>query len=669
MRNGCIVAAALAVACALTAGPAEAKSPQFWVSPEGDDTASGDRAQPFRTLERARDAVRALGGDADGEITVFLHGGTYRLEQPFVLDARDSGRNGHDVVYAAASGEQPVLSGAVRVEGWSLYDPALGIYRASVGQRHSRQLYVDGVRAVRAQSEPYPADYERTDQGYRFVGSGDAPATWTNPTEVEAVTITQWKMMSCPVGAVAGNDVQLVQPCWKNANVFQAKPGEEPLWDFQLLSRFENAYQFLDQPGEWYLDSVGGWLYYIPRPGEDLATADVELPVLEKLVDGQGILGDPVSHVRFTGLTFSYATWLQPSTDEGYVSDQSGFHLVGEGHPINIFGHDQNDVRTPGNVSFIYADHVTFLRNRFEHLGAVGLDFDTGSRFTDVTGNTFQDISSAGIQLGGILLRDHHPIDERQVTRDNLISNNLVQNIGVDYVDAAGIYVGFTTRSLVRNNDIRDVPWAGIAMGWGWGLLDPGGFAGVPGAVTGEWGFYVTPTTNRGNRVLNNRIERFLMKLWDGGAIYTQGRQGRSFADALRIAGNVANDKRPAAGGNIFYTDGGSRYVILSGNASFDNPQGLSDFGPCDVPSHLPLCFLKVPYGSDAGGCRPYGDLRYESNYTQFPNFYFYAPCPYPPYPVNVTGEDNHIIFSPAEVPERVIRAAGRQGRYRDSGS
>ena len=150
----------------------------------------------------------------------------------------------------------------------------------------------------------------------------------------------------------------------------------------------------------------------------------------------------------------------------------------------------------------------------------------------------------------------------------------------MEYVDAAGIFVGFTRHTLISCNTIVDVPWSGIAMGWGWGLLDPGSFPGVPGAESGEWGFYTTPTPNSENRIVNNRIHSFLNVLWDGGAIYTTGQQGISMADALLIEGNVASGKRPLAGGNTFYTDGGSRYIKLKNNVSFDNPQGVTDFGP-----------------------------------------------------------------------------------------
>jgi hypothetical protein len=655
-----LVAVAVAGLGALAAGAAHARScsSEYWVSPDGDDAASGDRDRPFRSLERARDAVRADARRQHCRIFVNVRG-EHRLDETLVLDARDSGAPGREVVYRAAPGEAAVVSGAIRVHGWSLHDGARGIWRAFVGARRTRQLYVNGARAVRARTAPYPPEFARTATGYRFIGPAAMTPTWAHPSAVEAVTVTQWKMMRCPVHALVGRDIEMQEPCWTNANVFQAPAGQLPLWNFQLLSRFENAYEFLDEPGEWYLDSSAGWLYYIPRAGEDLATAVVELPVLEVLVDGRGELGRPVAHVRFERLAFAYATWLGPSGPDGYAADQSGFHLVGSGHLPNIIGHDADVVRTPGNLRFRYARHVTFVGNAFAHLGAVALDFDTGSQHNTIVDNRFEDTSSAAIQLGGVARDDHHPTDPAQVTRDNRIANNLIRGVGREYVDAAGVYIGVTTRSLVEHNEIYDVPWAGIAIGWGWGLLDPGSFPGLPNAFSGEWGVFDTPTAASGNRILHNRIHGFLNELWDGGAIYTQGRQGVSFDDGELIAWNVASGKRPAAGANTFYTDGGSRYVTLFQNVSFDNPQGVTDFGPCGLPSSLPLCWLVVPYGSDTGGCIPYGDLRIVSNY--WVNLVFYDPCPYQNYPINVLFLDNHLISGPADVPEWILKSAGRQ--------
>ncbi|MEW6282202.1 MAG: right-handed parallel beta-helix repeat-containing protein, partial [Candidatus Eremiobacterota bacterium] len=496
---------------------------------------------------------------------------------------------------------------------------------------------------------------------------------------------TQWKMMRVPLaGRVLYPDftpdpilapqqhtglLTVQEPAWTNANLFLLDGIMQPgPWSFWQVTWFENALEFLDSPGEWYLDSNAGWLYYIPRPGEDLGTATVELAVLETLVQGHGSEREPVENVCFQGLTFTQATWLAPSGPDGYVADQSGFRVVGQGHPFNVYGHVQDVERTPGSLSFRFARNVTFQGNIVEHMGGVGLDFGTGSQGIKVQDNLFEDTSSSAIQLGGVGAVDHHPTLSSQVTRDNTIVNNLIRFTGRDYYDSAGIMVGFTENTLIQHNTIVHTPWSGIAVGWGWGLLDPGMFPGLPGATRGEWGVYLTPTASRNGRILNNRIHSFLNELWDGGSVYTTGAQGSSMDDALLIQGNVADHKRPMAGGNTFYTDGGSRYIIVQGNASFDNPQGVTDFGPApqpDDPLPYPPYYLAngAPYGSDAGGCLTYGDIAFIGNYLVYGKFD--AICAYPPglSLTNLSQIGDVIIQGESDVPSQILLDAGVRER------
>lgn len=652
-----------AVALLLVASPQVlAASPNdatinFWVSPSGNDSGAGTKGDPFRTLERARNAVRGKVKTQHSDIVVQLLGGTYRLDQTLWLDGRDSGRNGHSVTWTAAKKSHPVISGAIQADNWSLVNPSLNIYRAKVPVgTQTRQLYVNGRRALRARGSTYPDGFVRTEAGYSAPDS--SMSTWGNQSDIEAVTFSQWKMMRCPVSSIQGQQLTMAQPCWNNVNVFPY------LWSFQTIARFENAYELLDSAGEWYLDKTAGWLYYIPRVGEDLTTADVEIPVVEALISGRGSVTRPIANINFRGLSFEHATWLDPSGPNGYASDQSGFHLTGGGHLPNVIGHDQNTTRTPGNVRFRFAQNVRLIGNDFKHLGGVAIDFDTGSQNNSIIGNRVEDVSAAGIQLGGVTVADHHPTVAAQKTKDNEISNNLVQRIGVEFQDAPGIYIGFTTRSRVAHNEISYVPWAGIAIGWGWGLLDPGGFLGLPGAVPGQWGNYTTPTASSQNRILNNRIRHFLNVLWDGGAIYTQGQQGATAADGELISGNVASEKRRLAGGNTFYTDGGSRFVTLANNVAFNNKPGITDFGPCNLTDSLILCFVILPYGTDRGGCRPYGDLTYRNNYWQFPKPFFEV-CPYEGHPVNVVDEQNTVITGKSAISKSILSAAGRQGKFK----
>ncbi|MDZ7696110.1 MAG: right-handed parallel beta-helix repeat-containing protein [Deltaproteobacteria bacterium] len=638
----------------------------YWVATNGSDQAKGDSEDPFLTIEHVRDVIRENDHRGMCTLKVTIREGTYRLKGPLILGAEDSGASGAEVVYQAAPGERVLILGSQPVTGWTLHDADFNIWRAEISiDAMPRQLYVNGQRATRARTPEYPNYYTPAATGYTYeyvLGSDpQIPPTWKNPTAVEAVTVTQWKMMRCPVAEIH-NDTEVIMetPCWDNANVFPYP------WNFHLLSWWENAYEFLDEAGEWYLDPQTQTVYYIPREGEEMAGADVELPVLEKLVDAAGDVSEPVRFIRFKGLRFMYATWLGPNSSDGYALDQSGFHLKGWNHTANTIGHDPDAMGIPGNLDFCYAQHITFEDNVLAHMGAVALNFGTGSQNNAIANNSFMDISAAAIQVGGIGAEDHHPEYPSQLTRDNRIANNLIEKSGQEFYDAPGIFIGFTTRSIVEHNEISHVPWAGIAVGWGWGLLDPGGFAGLPNAIPYEWGYFDTPSAAQGNRIIHNKIQYFLEKLWDGGAIYTTGFQGTTMENGQLIAWNVATDKRPLAGGNTFYTDGGSRFVTLRQNVSLDNPQGFVDFGPCmKASSFEDLCLTTgiVPYGKDMGGCVPYGDLVFENNYLR-DHLGFYNICTnsyYPSAPVNMTFENNVRVSTSSEVPAWILESAGRQ--------
>jgi hypothetical protein len=185
--------------------------------------------------------------------------------------------------------------------------------------------------------------------------------------------------------------------------------------------------------------------------------------------------------------------------------------------------------------------------------------------------------------LGGVSAADARPSSPDGVVRDNTIIGNYLSKVAAEYYDAAGIFVGYSRDATVSGNFITDVPWAGIAIGWGWGLRDEGGFPGLSGGTPDMWGINTTPTIMEGNQITDNTITRFLQKLWDGGAIYTTGFQDGDVSDGLNgtvIARNYAYDKTPLAGSNIFYTDGGSRFLQLDHNISFGNDQGYVNFGP-----------------------------------------------------------------------------------------
>jgi hypothetical protein len=91
--------------------PAAAAKATFHIAPDGDDSNAGSITAPFRTLQHARDVVRATKGTMTGDINVYLRGGDHPVTSTIDFSAEDSGTGGFRVVSAACPGEKPVLTG------------------------------------------------------------------------------------------------------------------------------------------------------------------------------------------------------------------------------------------------------------------------------------------------------------------------------------------------------------------------------------------------------------------------------------------------------------------------------------------------------------------------------------------------------------------------------
>jgi len=286
----------------------------LYVSPSGVGRAC-TRAAPC-DLTSARDLARRASRNGR-DIAIELAGGTYRLTEPLVLGPEDSGTSGHPVVYRAASGQVPVISGGRRVTGFTQFDAAKNIYRAQVPSGLAgRQLFVNGVRALRTRGPSDPPSVTVTDTGFSI--RDPSYLAWSHPEQVEVAGNNAWKHLRCPLSAITpstdGGSNLVVEPgCWRNNKTAANNPGfpfngfQDQVPQLDRINWIENAYELLDAPGQFYLESTTGSLYYIPRPGEDLTRADVELPVLEQLVVLAGTPGhlapvnDSDPRITYTG--------------------------------------------------------------------------------------------------------------------------------------------------------------------------------------------------------------------------------------------------------------------------------------------------------------------------------------------------------------------------------
>ena len=300
IKRAAVAAGASLVAATLFPIPAGAASPvTVYASPTGNGSACTSSAPCGLTGARA--LVETMNQNMTADIDVDLYGGVYRLPSTFQLGLADSGSNGHRVVWQAVTGQDPVISGASRITGFTQYDAGLNIWRAPVGAAAAatggRQLFVDGQRAQLARSTGAPAGLSVTSTG--FFTTDASYVSFTNQSRIDVVDDNDWKHESCPVASISrasgGANINILPSCW-NANHTNVPNPNFPFNGNGLpamsgISYVQNAYQLLTQPGQFYLDTAADYLYYIPRAGQDMATADVELPLLQSLVTLQGSPG------------------------------------------------------------------------------------------------------------------------------------------------------------------------------------------------------------------------------------------------------------------------------------------------------------------------------------------------------------------------------------------
>jgi hypothetical protein len=492
----------------------------FYAAPDGSGSECST-VQPC-SLEGARDKVRTVNSDMSENITVYLRGGTYTLASPFELTSRDSGTNSYQVTYAGYPGETAVISGGTWIQDWKLVDPGRNLYRAYLNPEQStRQLFVNGNRAVRARGPSNPAGITKNGLGYMLPDSGSYAGMqgWNDKGDLEFVGYKNWRSIRCGVADIKGRQMTIEQPCWQKSQMGN-EPLGVPVW-------FENAYELLDEPGEWYWDARRGDIYYIPRSGENMTSAYIVAPRLETLVKGTGGAADPIHDIRFERLTFAYGAWTWPNLAGGYVPMQAGVIYTDDRRLVSEF--------TPAHFQFQYAERIQLERNTFTHMGGAAVSFDRGSKNNRIAGNRFEDLSSYGIRIGNT--KDARSAEAERV-EGNAVVNNVVTRIGVEYADAVGVFVGYASGTLIDHNDIYNVPYSAISVGWGWSDEKL--------------------QTLHSNVITRNRIRDFLNTLNDGGGIYTLGRQDNSFIVRNYISGN-GHDY-----GSIYLDLGSAGFTVMS---------------------------------------------------------------------------------------------------------
>jgi Right handed beta helix region len=529
----------------------------YFVSPNGNDSNPGTESSPFQTFGKAKDVVRSI--PKSEATTVYLRKGTYSLTRPLAFDEGDSGQPGAKVRWQGYPGEEVVISGGRSIAGWTAVGD--GSYRASAQGLNFRQLYINGKRAIRARTpnlgsgkdyfrlrgpilndpnNPYSA-YNKQD---RLLGVNCADITGV-PGGSEQIIQRSWNQARLRLGGYnCYGDFAWVSHHQPDRDVFFANSDDSISYSSQPY-HWEGAKAFLDSPGEWFLDKNSDTVYYRPLSGETITQATA--PVLETLLELKGINrayngpSSPVHDLEFAGLIFQDTGWNFPDT-QGYQGLQAGIIQFSQGGQIVDSSVQRNPTTSAVKLSF--TQDVLFENNQFQHMGGDGINLFLGNLRTNLNRNTISDVSGNCITVeGGIV---NSGADSEKVV-DNTISNNRISRCAQDYYGSVGIAGYFVNGLKIIHNEISDMPFSGISLGWG---------------------HTVEKTNLQNNLVSQNNIHDVMKLLNDGGAIYTI-----SFQPGTVIEKNWIHNIERSVWAHVYpvagvYLDNGSSGITVRDNAT-----------------------------------------------------------------------------------------------------
>ena len=551
----------------------------FYVAPDGSDSNKGTKEAPFKTITQAQKAVRAINGTMTGDIEVILRDGTYQLPATVNFTEEDGGKDGNYVRYKAADGETPLITGGIPMSGWTIHDEKNNIWKVEGVDARFRQLYVNNKKAIRARMPNLKNNGDHNffrlnkvdSAGSAFLlNSSDVKSTeWKNPKKVEIHLMIAWAESILRLDKISsqGNVLKFEAQDPERSKLFRRK---YPMLGTAFMSNppkqqvyyLENAYEFIDQPGEWYLDESTNTLYYKAREGENMATANAVAPRINTLFS---ILGkntkSKVGYMAFEGLTFAHTNYLRPS-EEGFLDLQAGMFNIEVIAENGRLGSNKFLLWRPDAGFRIENAHHMKIRNcTFTQMAATGLDMVSGTNDDVVEGSVFYEIGANGIMLGKFsqdsLTEIHipyNPSDKDEISTRDTLRYNLITNVTNEHQGAVGIAAGYPRYVVIENNEVSYTNYSGISIGYGW--------------TTKE-----TAMTN--NKVNKNNIHHISRLLCDSGPIYTLSNQGTG----SEIKENYLHDYAASEWSDYWvlpiYLDEGSSGFTVENNSYRNAPSGV----------------------------------------------------------------------------------------------
>jgi hypothetical protein len=434
----------------------------FYVSLSGNDSWSGTLPEPdsgmtdgpFATLGKARNALRVAKNDPSsksGAYTIYIRGGSYQLTNTLELSKEDSGTADSPVTWRAYPGENVHFIGGNVIDGFEpVSNPAVlkRIDRSFHGKIVKANLTHSGIPDF-GEIDPtsgkrlelffkhkfmtiarYPnegwltvADVPQTGpkrihEGLdrdkstvprgrhygRMTYSGDRPDKWAESDNIWVHGYWAWDW--------ADEYLRLAKIDTSKRDIYPAEPHHGYGYKKDQRFYFLNILEELDTPGEWYLDSEDGDLYFWPP--EPLTDGDAVVSVMEDTM----VSLDETSCITIRGIVFE----------------------ASRGGAVTIRGGADN----------------TLAGCTFRNLGMTAVKINGGTN-NGVLSCDMYDIASGGVDLHGGDLATLTPAG-------NYAVNNHIHDFGIRIKTYQPAVQTTGVGNRIAHNLIHDAPHTGIFL-------------------------------------------------------------------------------------------------------------------------------------------------------------------------------------------------------------
>ncbi|MDQ0874649.1 hypothetical protein QFZ77_003308 [Paenibacillus sp. V4I3] len=459
----CLIICSLFVGLAPIQTAHAAVQDTFYVSTIGNDiTGDGSSGNPWATIEKARDYIRtnSLNTNMTGDIVVNVAAGDYYVSSTIQFTDADSGSNGFNIIYKNkdAVGSAQFIGGQP-ITGWSQHSG--NIYKAYVGTGwRFDTLYENGTRAIKARYPNYTPDanyitakapylYSENSNSFTVLQykAGDLDPTGWDLTDAQlfvwSLGPAAWFTDAVPISSI-------------NTSTRQISLSQSTRYLNRANSRYviQGALALLDQPGEFHLDTTSGYLYYWSKDGS-ITQQTIIAPKVKSIISLQGASeSSRVHHVQLDGLSFQdtdFTDWYRHAWPHDGDS--------GEGHTFPQYDRQMTmPQHRTGMLLLQNTDHIAITNSHFSNSGYSAVYMLFYNQNNTVSGNLIEHAGHSGVILEG-----KYP-GEGDVSKNNLITNNVIHDVGELVGNGSGVYLMNSGSNEVSYSEIYNSPRYAVAF-------------------------------------------------------------------------------------------------------------------------------------------------------------------------------------------------------------